>query len=788
MINTGPNANTKVEGLEDFPADASDASRWKSELDLAEKEFTPYWERCDKITRRYRLEKDNGEAREDEALCLLWGQVQTEIPAIYQRKPQPEVSRRFDAKDPAARVASLIAERYLAVDIERQGIDGECEAMVRSYLLYDRAIAWVDIDPEIVTDEQTGEERVADLRAPAIYLMPRDFMHSASRNWREVTWVARRHFFTRDGARKKFAQGMQKYGWEIDDLPLDAEPTYASDAMKQAAGDVFKRCVVWEIWDHTSGQVIFVNRAMEKLVDLKPMPAKLESRFPAPEPCYGTITDGSLIPVPAFVQWQQLSDEIDELSTRIKYLTQAVRIAGTHDESVPELAKILTEGEENTLVGVKNWSALREQGGLPGSISLMPLTEIVNALQVLGEQRQQRIDLLNLLTGHTDVMRGQGDPRTTATQDRIKSNYGSLRLQEKQADFARFTQRMLRIKAEIIVELAPEDVLIAVSSAEDLPEVQKAREQQAQAQQAAMQAQMQPPQPGQPPQPPPAPQEDILVRAVALLKDDRLRDFRLDVVERSMAAIDEGEEKAEATEFATAMGSMLQNLAGAPPELLDVGGEAALFVARKHRVGRELESAFEHAIEGLKQKAEAARQAPPQPPPEVQAEELRAKNAEKELQLTAQNKQQEMSLKHTQEMERINLEAQRTQAMEQAQANADRAMQMFEMQMKERIAQNEAQWDAWLKEREMNFDMKLAERKAQLDERIAVMEAQQESQSLAIKTQHEAAKLDMKSESDRLKAERDTKPKNYKLRVSDSAGDMEEFHAEFVDDDEARLQ
>jgi hypothetical protein len=86
----------QVDSVADFANTPDGAlTRWKSEIALATKEFEPYWKRCDEITGRYRMEDDNGEARKDEALCLLWSQVATEIPAIYQRRPVASRLRRL---------------------------------------------------------------------------------------------------------------------------------------------------------------------------------------------------------------------------------------------------------------------------------------------------------------------------------------------------------------------------------------------------------------------------------------------------------------------------------------------------------------------------------------------------------------------------------------------------------------------------------------------------------------------------------------------------------------------
>lgn len=752
---------TKVDSIADFASTPDgQASRWKAELDLASKEFDKFWARCDEIDKRYKAESEVEGAVKDR-MCLLWAQVETELPAIYQRRPQPQVSRRFKAKDATARVASMIAERYLAVDIERDGIDSEAKALARAFLLHGRAVAWIDNAPQFASKED--KEVAVDLRAPLVALPQRDFLHSASRNWREVTWVARRHQFTRDAAVKQFGEGMKRFKWEAKDLPLDTEPTQTNES-KEAAGDVFKRATIWEIWDAASGMVIYIHRSMLVPIDIREQPVKLESRFPVPEPCYGTLTDGSLIPTPAFMQWQATQEEIDELSTRIRALTKTIKIIGTYDASHAELANLLDEGGENVLKAVKDWRTMQDKGGLGAAVNILPIEERAQALVILGEQRQQRIDMLNQLSGHTDVMRGQSDPRTTAAAERIKSNYGSLRLQEKQADFQRFMERVLRVKSEVIVELAPAPVMLMVSSAEEIPEVEQHRAAVQQARQQHQQAVMQAMQTGQPPPPAPPPQPDILEGAIELLKSEKLRDFRLEVQERSMAAIDEAEEKAEATEFTKAIGELLKAAAGAPPALLDYIGETALFLARRHRCGREMESTIENTLQALKHAAEQARNAKPQKPPQVQAEELRAQNA-----------QQELAQKHAQEMEKIRADADREDRRETAQAQSQRMIEAFKAESKMQIAQFEAQIDMTIKAMEARIDMQAKEREMRLEERLAVNQAQMDERAHRMKAETDrfSAAQDAHYKAQEARDKRNSGPKRKRVKVDGETFDFD---------------
>lgn len=704
-----------VEGDEDFAKDGAGIyARWDAELRLAKKEFSNYRERCRKITRRYRSESavvTEDSAEESPGLQLLWSTVQTQIPAVYQFPPQVEVSRRFKAKSPEARVASQILERYLQVEIDRDRFGDETLAVLLDRLLFAEGQMWVEYEPVLGTVEQPvalvqspdgsfvtagGQpyegpppqqtpdgalmgsqpfEQIVDCRAQAVHLDLEDFLHSPARKWREVRWVARRHFYTRDECASKFADGMAKYGWQAANVPLTAKAVMANEEdEKGAPADIFKRAEVWQIWDDKV--IYYIAQGMSVPLDVKPRPLALNTaRWPCPRPLYGTMTSGTMVPVPDFVQWQDMADEVDELTTRIKSLARSLKIVGARPASESGLDKVFSEACDNEFVAIDNWAAFREMGGLEGMLSFVPIGQVMDVLTKLQEQRRERIDYIYQINGIGDILRGQGDPRATATQERIKANYGSLRLQQMQHDLGEFIERVLEIKAEVICEKAPPEVLVQVSAIEEVED-----------------------------------DRQYIGPALAMLKDSRVRDLRIDVDERSMVALRDEEEKQARGEFITNFAPLLDKAMAAAqqsPALLDVIGETMLFGVRGYRVGRDMEGTFEQYLDGVRQQAEQARQAaqqtPPQPPLPLLVEQERAKNA--------QNLEAE---RHQNKMQEIQTEAQNETDKERAQAISEAAIEQFRGESKERVAQAEAAMESRLKTMEHNFDMRLESYKAEL--------------------------------------------------------------------------
>ncbi|MCF1582224.1 hypothetical protein, partial [Escherichia coli] len=68
---------------------------------------------------------------------ILWSNVQTLAPAVYAKKPQAQVQRRFKDADPVGRCASQILERALQFEIDHYS---DYDSTIRNDVL-DRLLA-----------------------------------------------------------------------------------------------------------------------------------------------------------------------------------------------------------------------------------------------------------------------------------------------------------------------------------------------------------------------------------------------------------------------------------------------------------------------------------------------------------------------------------------------------------------------------------------------------------------------------------------------------------------------
>ena len=97
--------------------------------------------------------------------------------------------------------------------------------------------AWPGVVTRAARDSEYDHEKVC-----IDFKNRRDFLHSISRNWREVTWVAGASYLTRTEARKRF----KEYS---GDEYQEAEYRVDKESKNVGGADNRERAKFWEIWD-----------------------------------------------------------------------------------------------------------------------------------------------------------------------------------------------------------------------------------------------------------------------------------------------------------------------------------------------------------------------------------------------------------------------------------------------------------------------------------------------------------------------------------------------------------
>ena len=509
-----------------------DTQNYLNMMTMYDREFKRWEGRSEKIIKRYR--DDRTQTTSQSHYNILWANVQTLKAATFSRMPKPDVSRRFKDNDPVARVASLLIERALDFEITHSNdFHSTLTAAVYDRFLGGRGVAWVRYEPVIETTEtesmesiseddlesETEEEYIKTESTPVDYVHWKDFGHEVARQWDEVTCVWRKVYMTRGMLRDRFPE--EKFGDLADRIPLDSSPD--DQKMKQTEG-VGKRALIVELWDKEAKKVCWISMSLGKTLDEVDDPLELEDFWPCPRPLYATITNESLVPVPDYTLYQDQANELDVLADRIKGLIDALKVRGVYDASTPELARLFTEGDNNSLIPIKNFSAFAEKSGLRGSIDIVDITPIANALnnayQAMGQVKQQIYDI----TGISDIIRGASNANETATAQQIKGQYATLRLKVFQDDVAMFASEILKIKAQIICQHFQPETILKIGGAENLSDTDK----------------------------------QMIPQALELIKNNATRTFRIEVATDSMLYADEQQEKADRIEFMTATSGFVE--------------------------------------------------------------------------------------------------------------------------------------------------------------------------------------------------------------------------------------
>jgi hypothetical protein len=640
-----------------------------------EREFRKWEGRVKKIMDRYKDESRNIRDSDGSRFNVLWSNVQTLKASTFARIPQPDVSRLHRDNDPVGRVACLILERALEFEIEHYSdYKQTLRQSVYDRFLGGRGIAWVRYDPTFtqsdveteITEDVEADNPVSEKldfeAAPTDYVHWKDFGHSVARTWEEVSIVWRKVYLTRQALQERF-------GDDADRIPLDASPT---ETKNNDQDGVDKRALIIEIWDKEAGRVFWLSKSLGKFVDEKDDPLDLEGFFPCPRPLYATLTNDSLVPVPDFTLYQDQATQLDLLSDRIDGLIKALKIFGVYDSSIPELARLFKEGGNTELLPVKNWGAFAEKNGLSGSIQLVEIAPIAQALNDAYTAFEQIKSQIYEITGISDILRGQTQASETATAQNIKNSYATLRLKVYQDEVSQYATNLLRLKAQIICKHFDDMTILKMSGADQLS---------------------------------PADQQ-MLPMAMQLLRNDVSRNFRVDVAADTLVFADEQQEKQDRMEFLSATSAFIEKIvqgASQAPQIVPIAIELLKFGVSGFRVGKTMEGVIDEAAEQLKSQPQ---QQPPNP------EMVKAQSAQQ---------QQQAQIQHEQQVEQF--KAQAEIQIEQSRIQADNQIKQQQMQIDAQQEEQKLQHEAALKQMDMQMQQQLAIQQQEFDRWKSELEA-----------------------------------------------------------------
>jgi hypothetical protein len=661
--------------------------RWQKEISAAKIWFRRFHKRGKQVNKAFLDEHK----QDDEVLMvtvsrlnLFHANIVTLCAMLYGQVPKVEVGRRFaDADDDVARVAGLMLTRILNNDIE---VAGEDLASVYRSCLQDRLLpglgtarlqyqfladedgvehveATVGPDTEkSMSSEEDNEEYddsqqvITEEWVDIIYTHWEDQLWSPARTYPEVRWKAYRSYLTKKQIKKRFPKvDLRKVSFSQKG-PLGKDKESLENVPEEAQAEV------WEIWDKTNLCVYWWHEGYGEIWDHKEDPLELDGFWPDPPPLIANATTSKYLPKSDYDMAKDLYREVDELETRITMLTQACKLVGVYDQANKGIQRIFNEGVENQLIPVDNWAAFAEKGGLKGAVEWIPLADVASTIQILTQKQNDKIQQLYQVTGMNDVMRGaaqqEGTP-VSATERKIQANYGSIRIEALQNEFARWVTDTQCIKAEIIGKHYQPQSIIQQSNIMESPDGQN---------------------------------QELVMAAVQLIQDPSRSKWKISVRPESLAIADYAQLKADRIEFIMGMAQFLQS--------------AAPLVEQQPNSMPTLLKLFKWSMAGFKGSSEAEaildqqiaqiEKQPPQQKPDPEA---------KKAQLEMQKMQGEMQMakeEHTAKLRQDQLKFQ----MEMQQMQQEFILKMKEMQMELQMKQQEFQLEIAKLKATLGFQVK----------------------------------------------------------------------------------
>ena len=699
---------TEEQQAKEYQSDEGLLQKWLKEIDTvkqskAQQQYEKTGERILKLYKNHDETADGQGGAAKVMFNVLWSNVQVLGPSLYSRMPKIVVERRFKDSDPVGRLAAQLAERATSFNLSTQQdrFNYAVRAAVNERLLVGRGQVWVRYDSQFAAqiDENGEENQAIQPNSERVLVDPlnwKDYFESPARNQYEVRWRAKRAYMTR-------AKLVERFGDIGKKVQLTHNP---SDLKKKDMSDVesefLLQAEVFEIWCSESGKVYWISEGYkEGCLDVVDDPLRLKDFDPCPLPLLATTTTDSTYPTPDYRIYERLANELDYVTKRIQSLVECIRFVGATASMFNEDVKNILKLDDGQLWPIQQWQMWSEKGGFKGAMDWLPFDQCVAAIQPLMQYQDKLVAQIHEITGIPDIVRGASDPTETLGAQQQKAHWTVVKISEKQAEVQRFCREIIGKMAEIIFEpgLFTDETIKLMCGVETMP----------------------------------IEDQQNVDAALYLLRNDRLRTFRVDIETDSTIAVDEDQDKAARMEYIGAINQLMgniQNVAQFKPELMAPIIESALFATRAFRTGRPLEGAWEQALQTVQDNDKAARDNPPPPPPDYAAQQLELQS--QELQQKSAMQAQELQLKAQSSQMEYEIQAQKLQ------------IEWAKLQDKSKAEQMDRDLDAW----KANFQQFVEQQRLELEKyesTLSLQEKFQEEKRLEMENRIEGVKLSLQA-------------------------------------------
>lgn len=581
---------------------------WKTQIETAKSNLGKYYNQVEKCDEAYH--------NTDLNYNIFYSNTEILSANLCISNPKPDIQRRFLKRLEKNKLKSntyATVARILGGAVEYVGdvaaLDEEMLCAIKQLIVAGRGIIWIDYEPKIEKDDQ-GIEYVARREIRIESLQPKEFLYSSAEKKNDVWWVARRHLLSRNDIRLRF-------GYSPDDSELK---------FKQDDETQLMRGEVWEIWDKNTKKrgFILLSDARCQMLEESDDPYTLESFFPVAVIDY--VTD-KLTPVPEYMIYKKQADLLEvvakrsaQISDEIKYVT----LIGSQDK---DIAQKISQARNGDVLSIPTVDIVSAVGSL---VATTPIDKAVQILEQLQLQKERlKADIYDV-TGISDIMRGVTNAQETATAQKIKGVFGSLRFQARQKKVQNFRRDIYRLIAEVVAEHYDEDTLADITctylpSEQDKIEIKTA---------AHSGAQLNPE------------QADLLEQptwndVMGILRSDKLRNYTVDVETTATAFDDTEQQNAAIRELTQLYLQMVQSSDMLSPATLKGFIPLVKMNLSSIKVSSAVANQLEEAVESAYKQSEEEAQQPQQPNPEVLKAQADIEYRKGELEI----KRQEVAIK-----------------------------------------------------------------------------------------------------------------------------------------------
>ena len=561
------------------------ARDWAKKIDQSEKKYDDFFRLVKETRDAYKAHAKSLSENLNlkSAFNIFWSGIETQKPFLYFKQPKPFLERVNKIANPVEALACKILENALQWDLQQFDFDSVIKYARNDYLISGCGILWERYKPEFMQimddngqflDIKSSEKVVSEYVDPCNLLIDTDHVGV----WEDVVWVARKHFMTRKQAVENFGVKACAGSWD-----------------NNSDNEDLKQVVVYEIWDKNAKKVLWLcKNPSPKFLKIEDNPLNVHGFFPCSKPIFATQANDSLIPTPDYSMIKADLDELNSVIERMRLTMKALKVTGAYDNAFSNLANILNK--DVTLLALSDFDKLKDAGGLKGVVDFMPIEQYVTALQALAQRRDDLVKNIFDITGVSDIMRGNSNASETATAVTKKTNFGTLRNQDRQNDMQRFIRDIYRLKAEIICEQFSAETLFLFLSPEEKANFPLAQQ------------------------------------AVQLLKSDKMRGMSLNI--ETECVFNQQEQNAQNLEAVQTVSKLISDafqIVSVQPLLLPLYRQMAETVISGMSRARAFEPVFEQVFNQIQKQLAQPKQ--PQVPQPTTAERLQAEKIQKDYEI-----------------------------------------------------------------------------------------------------------------------------------------------------------